>query len=90
MDPLFRPARRIMTVIPEADPRIVQSLLSVSRLESTPHRHETSLQEMLGLFAGQVPIAPRHAISSLNAGLRRQVSLSLDPPTKSPDLPAFK
>jgi hypothetical protein len=53
-----------MTVIPEANPRIIKPLLSASRIEGTPHRHETSLQEMLGLLAGQVPTAPRHAISS--------------------------
>src|SRR5215469_6748349 len=75
MDPLFRPVRRIMAVIPEADPRVVQPLLRVGRLEGTAHRHETSLQKMLGLFTGQVPIAPRHAISSLSRGPRRQVYL---------------
>src|ERR1700722_6662653 len=64
MDPLFRPARGIMTVKTEAEPRIVQPLLRVGGVEGTPHRHETSLQKMLDLFAGQVSIAPRHAISS--------------------------
>jgi hypothetical protein len=36
MDPLFRPARRIMTVITEAEPRVVQPLLRVGRVEGTP------------------------------------------------------
>jgi hypothetical protein len=67
-----------MTVIPEADPRIIKPLLRVSRLEGAPHRHETSLKEMLGLFTGQMPIAPRHAISSHSAKFARGVKIATD------------
>jgi hypothetical protein len=43
MDPLLCPAPRIVTVIPESDPRIVQPVLRGGGIEGTLHRYETAL-----------------------------------------------
>src|SRR5205823_6245058 len=67
VDPLLRPASRVVTVIPEPDPRVLQPPPRARGVEGAPHRQEAPLQEMLGLLIGQLTGDLPHATTSLHA-----------------------